>query len=117
MPRLAPAALRGDAPAGESSACVRERVAQARARQLQRAGTANANLNQAQTLHDCALSPADDDLLEKAMDRLQLSARSMHRILRVARTIADLDDKADIERSHLTEAIGYRQLDRSQQDD
>ena len=116
VPRLAPAALRGDAPAGESSADVRERVAQARARQLQRAGTANAHLDQAQTLRDCRLCSADHDLLEQAMDRLQLSARSMHRILRVARTIADLAGAADIQRSHLTEAIGYRQLDRSPQD-
>ncbi|MGH8054878.1 MAG: YifB family Mg chelatase-like AAA ATPase [Stenotrophomonas sp.] len=116
VPRLAPSALRGDAPAGESSACVRERVAQARARQLQRAGTANAHLDQAQTLRDCGLCSADHDLLEQAMDRLQLSARSMHRILRVARTIADLAGVAEIQRSHLTEAIGYRQLDRSQQD-
>lgn len=116
VPRLAPAALRGDAPAGESSADVRERVAQARARQLQRAGTANAHLDQAQTLGDCRLCSADHDLLEQAMDRLQLSARSMHRILRVARTIADLAGAADIQRSHLTEAIGYRQLDRSPQD-
>lgn len=116
VPRLAPAALRGDAPAGESSADVRERVAQARARQLQRAGTANVHLDQAQTLRDCRLCSADHDLLEQAMDRLQLSARSMHRILRVARTIADLAGAADIQRSHLTEAIGYRQLDRSPQD-
>ncbi|WP_449468034.1 YifB family Mg chelatase-like AAA ATPase [Stenotrophomonas humi] len=116
VPRLAPSALRGDAAAGESSASVRERVAQARTRQLQRAGTANAHLDQAQTLRDCQLSSADHDLLEQAMDRLQLSARSMHRILRVARTIADLAGVLDIQRSHLTEAIGYRQLDRSQQD-
>lgn len=85
---------------------------QARARQLQRAGKANAHLGQAQTLRDCVLSIADGDLLEQAMERLQLSARSMHRILRVARTIADLAGTADIHRRHLTEAIGYRQLDR-----
>ncbi|RBC62654.1 ATP-dependent protease, partial [Xanthomonas oryzae pv. oryzae] len=51
--------------------------------------------------------------LERAIEHLQLSARSMHRILRVARTIADLHDSADIATRHLTEAIGYRKLDRA----
>ncbi|RBC26106.1 ATP-dependent protease, partial [Xanthomonas oryzae pv. oryzae] len=50
---------------------------------------------------------------ERAIEHLQLSARSMHRILRVARTIADLHDSADIATRHLTEAIGYRKLDRA----
>jgi len=84
----------------------------ARARQLQRAGQANAHLEQKETLRDCSLSASDSDLLEQAMERLQLSARSMHRILRVARTIADLAGEVTIQRAHLTEAIGYRQLDR-----
>lgn len=117
VPRLAPSELRGDASAGESSTQVRERVMQARVRQLQRAGKANAYLAQAETLRDCRLSTADEDLLEQAMERLQLSARSMHRILRVARTIADLAAKTAIERAHLTEAIGYRQLDRGEAGD
>jgi magnesium chelatase family protein len=112
VPRLPPSELRGDAPTGENTATVRARVAQARSRQLQRAGVANAHLDQAGTLRDCALASADHDLLERAMEQLQLSARSMHRILRVARTIADLAGVADIARPHLTEAIGYRQLDR-----
>ena len=112
VPRLPPSELRGDASAGESSSAVRERVMQARTLQLQRADKANAHLGQAETLRDCALSTADSDLLEQAMERLQLSARSMHRILRVARTIADLAGEVAIQRAHLTEAIGYRQLDR-----
>ncbi len=112
--RLPPRELRGDGNAGESSDAVRERVKQARARQLQRAGKANAHLGQSETLRDCTLSAIDNDLLEQAMERLQLSARSMHRILRVARTIADLDGHVAILRAHLTEAIGYRQLDRGQ---
>lgn len=114
VPRLAPSELRGDALTGESSAEVRERVMRARARQLERAGKANAHLGQAETLRDCRLAPSDADLLEQAMERLQLSARSMHRILRVARTIADLAGEAVIQRVHLTEAIGYRQLDRGE---
>ena len=111
-PLLPPSELRGDAADGERSAVVRERVQSARARQQQRAGKANAHLDQAETLRDCALCSADHDLLEQAMERLQLSARSMHRILRVARTIADLAGEERIARVHLTEAIGYRQLDR-----
>ena len=114
VPRLAPSELRGDASAGEGSTAVRQRVMQARCRQLQRAGKANAHLGQAETLRDCVLSTADSDLLEQAMERLQLSARSMHRILRVARTIADLAGESAIQRLHLTEAIGYRQLDRGE---
>lgn len=116
VPRLAPAELHGDALPGESSATVRERVAQARIRQLQRAGKPNARLDPGQTLRDCALARPDQAMLEQAMERLQLSARSMHRILRVARTIADLAGDAPIERAHLAEAIGYRQLDRSPTD-
>ncbi|WP_244479194.1 hypothetical protein [Stenotrophomonas terrae] len=81
---------------------------------MQRAGKANAYLAQAETLRDCRLSTADEDLLEQAMERLQLSARSMHRILRVARTIADLAGADAIQRVHLSEAIGYRQLDRNE---
>ncbi len=113
VPRLPPQDLRPDAPAGEPSAVIRARVEQARALQLERSGVPNAQLNHAQTLAFCRLSDADQSLLERAIDRLQLSARSMHRILRVARTIADLAGSAHIGTPHLTEALGYRQLDRS----
>ena len=60
----------------------------------------------------CRLSERDHALLERAVDALQLSARSIHRILRVARTIADLDDRPHILTAHLTEALGYRRADR-----
>lgn len=113
MSRLPASELRGDAPAGEASIHVRSRVMHARERQLHRAGKLNAHLNQSETMRDCALAPAEQSLLEQAMERLQLSARSMHRILRVARSIADLAGAPHIERAHLTEAIGYRQLDRA----
>jgi magnesium chelatase family protein len=114
VPRLPPAQLRPDAPAGESSAQVRARVLQARAAQQARGGKANARLDQAETGAACRLAAADHVLLERAVEALQLTARSMHRILRVARTIADLDGHADIGTAHLTEAIGYRRLDRGQ---
>src|SRR5688572_1598653 len=112
VPRLPPAHLRPDAPAGESSAQVRDRVLGARARQLARGGKPNARLDQVQTYAACRLSDADQQLLERAIDALQLSARGMHRILRVARTIADLDDSERIATAHLTEALGYRGMDR-----
>ena len=113
VPRLPPAQLRPDAPAGESSAVVRARVERARAIALARGGVANARLGHAGTLAACRLEAADQALLERAIDALQLSARSMQRVLRVARTIADLAGSANIGTAHLTEALGYRQLDRA----
>lgn len=113
VPRLPPAELRPDAPAGESSANVRARVMNARALQHARAGTTNARLRQSETMATCRLRSGDQALLERAVDALQLSARSIHRILRVARTIADLDGQPDILTAHLTEALGYRRADRS----
>lgn len=112
VPRLPPQALR-NGNVGEDSASVRTRVVAARVLQLARAGVPNAQLDQAQTDHHCRLRNDDQLLLERAIEHLQLSARSMHRILRVARTIADLDDSAVIATHHLTEAIGYRKLDRA----
>ncbi|MEJ2686379.1 MAG: YifB family Mg chelatase-like AAA ATPase, partial [Gammaproteobacteria bacterium] len=98
-------------PPGESSAAVRGRVEAARRRQRPR-GTVNAELQgEALTAH-CGLSPADRHLLQQALERLGLSARAYHRILRVARTIADLDRSEHIATAHLTEAIQYRCLDR-----
>ena len=80
----------------------------ARDRQSARAGVPNAGLDQAGTARDCRLAPRDQALLERAIDALHLSARAMHRILRVARTIADLDGSETIASPHLTEALGYR---------
>lgn len=112
VPRLPPSALRTDAPAAESSACVRARVVAARTRQHTRSEAPNARLSQAQTNAFCRLETRDSLLLERAVDALQLSARSLHRILRVARTIADLAGSEQIETAHITESIGYRTLER-----
>ncbi|HEX5757487.1 MAG TPA: YifB family Mg chelatase-like AAA ATPase [Arenimonas sp.] len=112
VPRLAAHELRSDGPRGEDSATVRARVEAARERQLQRAGCLNSQLGQRELDRDAALQAADRALLERAMDALQLSARGVHRILRVARTLADLDGEPRIDSAHLSEAIGYRQLDR-----
>lgn len=113
VPRLPATALSGNAPGEEDSAVIAARVLAARQRQMQRAGVANAHLDAAATARHCALAPAQQSLLEQAIERLQLSARSMQRILRVARTIADLAGSQDIDHAALAEALGYRQLDRN----
>jgi magnesium chelatase family protein len=113
VPRLPPAELRPDAPRGECSEVVRARVVRAREVQRHRAGRCNAHLDQSETNAVCRLVSDDQAMLESAIDLLQLSARSMHRILRVARTIADLAGSADILGPHVAEAIGYRRGERA----
>ena len=100
-----------DAEPAESSEKVRQRVIQARQIQLQRANQANAALQHKELEVFCTLSDQDFQLVEKAISRFGLSARAYHRILKVARTIADLAGSPDIQTVHLTEAIGYRRLD------
>ncbi|MCX4186672.1 YifB family Mg chelatase-like AAA ATPase [Methylophaga sp. OBS4] len=95
----------------ESSAQVRKRVSRARQRQLERQGKANNVLEQKEIEVYCPLSDSDYQLVEKAISRLGLSARAYHRILKVARTIADLASSEQIQTAHLSEAIGYRRLD------
>ncbi len=112
VPRLAHRALRGDT-VEEDSATVRARVCTARERQLRRAGKPNSALGTREIERDCALSEADYRLLEQALERLGLSPRAYHRILKVARTIADLAGSDTIRTLHLTEAISYRALDRN----
>jgi magnesium chelatase family protein len=111
VPRIAFDELQGTP--GESSATVRARVVAARERQRLRNGSLNADLDNRALDRACVLAAADRALLGQVMERFRLSARSYHRILRVARTIADLDGAAAIGRQHLTEALGYRSLERS----
>jgi len=110
VPRVPLSELGDAAPLGESSAVVRERVVAARARQMQRAGKPNTLLGSHELRRDCALSASDRALLERALDKLGLSARAYHRILRVARTVADLAGSEAIATPHLSEAIQYRRL-------
>ncbi len=96
----------------ETSAEARERVWRARERQLARAGRVNAHLDAVETEHLCRPDPAARQLLRQAIDRLGLSGRAYHRVLRVARTIADLDGLEAIATPQVAEAIAYRGLDR-----
>ena len=102
---------------GESSATIRTRVEAARGRQharfVQSKTNANARMTQAQIRKHCGIDSSLGDLLQHAMEQLSLSARAYDRILKVARTIADLAGAEKIEAPHLLEAIQYRSLDRA----
>ena len=96
----------------EDSAAVAARVAAARARQVARQSCANAALDGARIVRTVNAQPAALELLGSAMQRLSLSPRAYHRVLRVARTIADLAGNAQVAGEHVAEAVGLRQLDR-----
>ncbi|MBA3775893.1 MAG: ATP-binding protein, partial [Betaproteobacteria bacterium] len=98
--------------AAESSAAVRARVTVARACARDRQGKPNARLQPAEIASHCGLEAGGEALLAQAMARLWLSARSYHRVLKVARTIADLAGSVNIAVPHVAEAIGYRRFDR-----
>ena len=91
---------------------IRERIEKARKIQRERFRGTNYTFNsdiEAKEIREfCTLSREAGKYMEVAFERLKLSARGYHKILKVARTIADLDESKDIERKHLTEAIGYR---------
>ena len=101
----------------ERSSDIRRRVVAARERQRQRFEGldihCNAMMTSSMLRHFTPLDKACSALLERAMIHLDLSARAYDRIIKVARTIADLDAKDNIEPQHISEAIGYRSLDRS----
>jgi magnesium chelatase family protein len=98
------------APDGDSSADVAARVARAQQRQLDRQGCINAALSgDAIDLH-CALDAAASKFLQSAAARLGWSARSFHRVLRIARSVADLAGSSEMQVSHLAEAIQYRRV-------
>ena len=98
--------------ASEPSSVVRGRVAAAYERQIARQDVCNARMRDADLKKLCRLSRQDTQLLYKAVEKLGLSARAMNRVLRMARTVADLAGKPDISREHLLEAIAYRSMDR-----
>ena len=105
------------APLGERSAVIRERVVQARKIQEERYKDSpdihcNAQINTQLLRQYCVVNDEGLELLRNAMDRLGLSARAYDRILKVARTIADLAGSENINNEHLSEAINFRSLDR-----
>jgi magnesium chelatase family protein len=102
---------------GESSGSIRDRVIRAREKQYKRFADhqgiyANAQMDSGLLKKICVIEQAGSRLLKSAMEKLNLSARAYDRILKVSRTIADLDEKEDIRTEHLAEAIQYRSLDR-----
>ena len=106
--RIAYDLLRSDAARGESSMSVRKRVEHAHELQLLRSGKANARMNNNEVEQHCELEEAQHRWLAIALDKFNLSARAIHRTLKVARTIADMEESADIQADHLKEALGYR---------
>ncbi len=96
---------------------MRERVNQARLRQLERFGAseglfANAHMAPKHLKRLCRIGQGADALLRTAIARLKLSARAYHRVLKIARTIADVEGDGDIQSRHVAEAVQYRSLDR-----
>jgi len=96
----------------ESSKQVRQRVSRARIRQLERQHCLNVKMTNRQIEQNCKLDQAGEQLLSASIDKLKLTARSYHKILRLARTIADMADEIKIRPAHLAEAIAYRQADK-----
>jgi magnesium chelatase family protein len=114
VPRVEHAVLTAAAaPPGESSPQVRRRVCAARERQLGRQKKPNARLGPKELDRHCPLEPAARRLLDGALTRLSLSARAYHRVLKVARTVADLAGSDAIAAAHVAEAVRYREMDRT----
>lgn len=98
--------------ATESSSTIKQRVSAARIKQIARGGKINGLLSGKETSNLCQLKPEDAFFLESALNKLGLSIRAWHKILRVSRTIADLNEEKNIEKLHLLEALSYRAMDR-----
>lgn len=108
MARVPPSALLNHSEPSEKSASVRARVIQANTLQMERQGCANALLAGADLTKYCELGTAQKSFLQTAMDNTKLSARGLHRTLRVSRTIADLEGASDLTTEHISEALAYR---------
>ena len=114
VPRVSLEVLRkGSAEGEELSSVIRQRVIVARKIAFDRQGKTNSSLTAAEVKIFCGLSDAGHQLLEQALEKFGLSHRAYHRILKLARTIADLAGSEKIEITHLAEAISYRKLDRT----
>ncbi len=93
---------------GENSDTIRKRVIAARDIAIHRANVPNAQLSNQQVKQCCALNTECENILEKALDQFNLSARAYHKVLKLSRTIADLAQEKNIQAAHLYEALGYR---------
>jgi magnesium chelatase family protein len=96
----------------ETSEQVQQRVKACRAYQLNRQNKANAHISAAELKKYCVLSADDTEFLELAVEKLGLSTRAHHKILKIARTLADMEQSKDIGHKHLIEALSYRAMDR-----
>jgi len=112
VPAVSPEELRSSDNT-ESSQTIASRAAAARSRQMMRQGTPNAHISTPEVDQHARPDQSGEILLKQAISRLGLSARGYHRILKVARTIADLADSEPVRSEHLAEAIQYRRLDGS----
>jgi magnesium chelatase family protein len=102
----------GDTDMNETNDIVRQRVQACRTKQLVRQHKANAHLGTSELKKYCHLSVEDNEFLELAVEKLGLSTRAHHKILKIARTLADMDGDNDITHQHITEALSYRAMDR-----
>ena len=108
VPRVPHRELTTSGACGESSATIRQRVITARSIQQGRQSCSNAQLSRKQIDQFCALNEGQLEMMNAAIERLNLSARGFHRVLKVARTIADIDGQKNIQDAHLSEALAYR---------
>lgn len=108
VPAVEIKALRSQQPVSETSKEVRVRVERVRALQLDRQGCLNSALSGSELKDVARFDNQAEALLDKAVEDLGLSARGYHRVLRIARTIADMEQAANIQVSHLAEALSYR---------
>ncbi|OOF70061.1 YifB family Mg chelatase-like AAA ATPase [Rodentibacter caecimuris] len=112
VPLLPQGSLQNTQERGDSSEQIRQKVIQVREIQFARAGKVNAHLSSKEIERDCKLAETDAVFLENALNKLGLSIRAYHRILKVSRTLADFSGEKQISRPHLAEALGYRAMDR-----
>lgn len=112
LPRVDMKTLQSKEQSGEISEQIKQRVTDVRAKQLARQSTLNSQFTTKQIDQYCELNDELLKFLERVCERLNMSARAYHRILKLARTIADMDGKEAINKQHLSEAISFRSLDR-----